>query len=131
MLGFSLGIHLGGYLRYILDHFGLPKLKMSKISIFRRYRAIALYRYELMKKWFGLKIENKDPAVRFRPQGYQMKAVFKVDGEYQISDISRTIQGPKMLRNGSKFKFLARIFSTLSIFPSFPQGKYTCFTILR
>ena len=29
--------------------------------------------------------------VRFRPQGYQMKALLKVDEEYQISDISRTI----------------------------------------
>ena len=47
-----------------------------------------------------------------------MKALLKVDEEYQISGISVTIQGPKMLRNWSKFKIPAWIFPILATLPS-------------
>ena len=48
--------------------------------------------------------------LRFRHQGYQIKALLKVDEEFQISDISKNhLRAENGMRNVSKFKFLAWI----------------------
>ena len=77
----------------LIHHFQSSKSKIWQKSMFLVPSATSV---------IGIKYLYVDRAqnffskmLRFRHQGYQMKALLKVDEEYQVSDISRTIIGLK------------------------------------